>query len=40
MIAAAKYGERYLRAMNRYLPDSAIDLLDESCSSVRVSLDT
>lgn len=26
--------------MNRYLPDSAIDLLDESCSSVRVSLDT
>jgi ATP-dependent Clp protease ATP-binding subunit ClpB len=40
LITAAKLAERYIRATGRHNPDAAIDLLDEACASVRVSLDS
>uniref|UniRef100_A0A6T6N868 Clp R domain-containing protein n=1 Tax=Timspurckia oligopyrenoides TaxID=708627 RepID=A0A6T6N868_9RHOD len=38
LVAAAKLSSRYIT--NRFLPDKAIDLLDESCANVRVQLDS
>lgn len=40
LVAAAKLAQRYIRAIGRRNPDAAIDLLDEACASVRVSLDS
>lgn len=38
IVAAAKLSDRYITT--RFLPDKAIDLLDEACSSIRVQLDS
>jgi ATP-dependent Clp protease ATP-binding subunit ClpB len=38
LISAAKLSARYISA--RFLPDKAIDLVDEACASVRVQLDS
>jgi len=38
LIAAAQLSDRYIR--DRFLPDKAIDLLDEACSAIRVQLDS
>jgi ATP-dependent Clp protease ATP-binding subunit ClpB len=38
MVAAAQLSSRYISA--RFLPDKAIDLLDEACANVRVQLDS
>ena len=38
ILAAVKLSHRYIR--DRYLPDKAIDLLDEACSKVRIELDS
>ena len=38
IIAAAKLSDRYITT--RFLPDKAIDLIDEACSNVRVQLDS
>ena len=38
VVAAAKLSQRYIVA--RFLPDKAIDLLDEACAVVRVELDS
>lgn len=38
LIAAATLSDRYIQ--NRFLPDKAIDLIDEAASSVRVQLDS
>jgi ATP-dependent Clp protease ATP-binding subunit ClpB len=38
LIAAAQLSSRYIR--NRFLPDKAIDLVDEACASVRCQLDS
>ena len=38
LVAAAKLSDRYIT--NRFLPDKAIDLIDEACSNVRVQLDS
>ena len=38
LVLAAKLAKRYIPA--RRLPDSAIDLVDEACASVRVALDS
>lgn len=38
VVAAAQLSARYIT--NRFLPDKAIDLLDESCSNIRVQLDS
>lgn len=40
LVSAAKLAERYLRPMGRRNPDAALDLLDEACASLRVSLDS
>ena len=38
LVAAARLSNRYITS--RFLPDKAIDLIDEACSSVRVQLDS
>ena len=38
LVAAAKLSDRYIT--DRFLPDKAIDLVDEACSSTRVALDS
>ena len=38
VVAAAKLGDRYITS--RFLPDKAIDLMDEACAVVRVELDS
>lgn len=38
LVAAAKMSHRYIS--NRFLPDKAIDLVDEACARVRVQLDS
>jgi ATP-dependent Clp protease ATP-binding subunit ClpB len=38
LVAAAQLSSRYITA--RFLPDKAIDLVDEACASVRVQLDS
>lgn len=38
LIAAAQLADRYIT--HRFLPDKAIDLVDEACASVRVQLDS
>ncbi|KAI9189263.1 hypothetical protein H9P43_000694 [Blastocladiella emersonii ATCC 22665] len=38
LVAAAQLSARYIT--DRYLPDKAIDLLDEACANVRVQLDS
>lgn len=38
LVAAAKLSDRYIT--DRFLPDKAIDLIDEACSSIRVELDS
>lgn len=38
LVVAAELSDRYIT--NRFLPDKAIDLMDEACSSVRVQLDS
>lgn len=38
LIAAAKLSDRYIR--DRYLPDKAIDLVDEAASRIRIALDS
>jgi ATP-dependent Clp protease ATP-binding subunit ClpB len=38
LVAAATLSDRYIQG--RFLPDKAIDLVDEACSSIRVQLDS
>ena len=38
LIAAAQLSDRYIT--DRFLPDKAIDLIDEACSKVRMQIDT
>eukprot|EP00879_Flechtneria_rotunda_P018152 GHRR01019039.1.p1 GENE.GHRR01019039.1~~GHRR01019039.1.p1 ORF type:complete len:453 (+),score=145.18 GHRR01019039.1:304-1662(+) len=38
LVVAAELSDRYITA--RFLPDKAIDLMDEACSNVRVQLDS
>ena len=38
LVMAAELSERYIQG--RFLPDKAIDLVDEACSNVRVQLDS
>jgi len=38
LIAAAKLSDRYIT--HRFLPDKAIDLMDEACANIRVQLDS
>ena len=38
LVLAAKLSKRYIA--DRYLPDKAIDLVDEACSNIRVQLDS
>lgn len=38
LVAAATLADRYIQS--RFLPDKAIDLVDEACSSIRVQLDS
>ena len=38
LVVAAELSDRYITA--RFLPDKAIDLVDEACSTVRVQLDS
>jgi ATP-dependent Clp protease ATP-binding subunit ClpB len=38
LVAAATLSDRYIQS--RFLPDKAIDLVDEACSSIRVQLDS
>ena len=38
LVSAAKLSSRYI--LQRFLPDKAIDLVDEACASVRVQLDS
>ena len=38
LVAAAQLSARYIT--NRYLPDKAIDLMDEACANTRVQLDS
>jgi ATP-dependent Clp protease ATP-binding subunit ClpB len=38
LVAAAELSSRYI--MGRFLPDKAIDLIDEACANVRVQLDS
>lgn len=37
-MVAAELADRYIT--NRFLPDKAIDLVDEACSNMRVQLDS
>lgn len=38
IVAAAEYSQRYIT--DRFLPDKAIDLIDEACATVRVEMDS
>ena len=38
LVVAAELADRYIT--NRFLPDKAIDLVDEACSNMRVQLDS
>ncbi len=38
IIAAAKLSDRYIN--DRFLPDKAIDLIDEACATIRVEMDS
>lgn len=38
IIAAARLSKRYIT--NRFLPDKAIDLIDEACASIRMEIDS
>ncbi|MBN1756173.1 ATP-dependent chaperone ClpB [bacterium] len=38
LVAAVKLSERYIP--DRFLPDKAIDLMDEACSSLRIEMDS
>ncbi len=38
LIAASKLSNRYIQ--DRFLPDKAIDLIDEACSSIRMQIDS
>lgn len=38
LVVAAEWSDRYIQS--RFLPDKAIDLIDEACSNVRVQLDS
>ncbi len=38
LVAAAKLSQRYIT--DRFLPDKAVDLIDEACSKVRIELDS
>ena len=38
LVVAVEWSDRYIQ--NRFLPDKAIDLIDEACSNVRVQLDS
>ncbi len=38
LIAAANLSDRYIT--NRYLPDKAIDLIDEACATIRVQMES
>eukprot|EP00898_Chlorokybus_atmophyticus_P006352 jgi/Chlat1/6718/Chrsp50S06425 len=38
LVVAAQLADRYIQ--NRFLPDKAIDLVDEACANVRVQLDS
>jgi ATP-dependent Clp protease ATP-binding subunit ClpB len=38
LVVAAELSDRYITG--RFLPDKAIDLMDEACSNVRVQLDS
>ena len=38
LVEAAQLADRYIT--NRFLPDKAIDLMDEACASIRVQLDS
>jgi ATP-dependent Clp protease ATP-binding subunit ClpB len=38
LVVAAELSDRYITT--RFLPDKAIDLMDEACSNVRVQLDS
>ena len=38
IIAAATYSDRYIT--DRFLPDKAIDLIDEACASIKVQMDS
>ena len=38
LVAAAQLSDRYIQ--NRFLPDKAIDLVDEACASLQVQLDS
>lgn len=38
LVIAAELSDRYIT--DRFLPDKAIDLVDEACSSMRVQLDS
>ena len=38
MVAAAQLSDRYIT--NRFLPDKAIDLVDEACANAKVQLET
>jgi len=38
LVSAAKFSDRYIA--DRYLPDKAIDCVDEACATIRVALDS
>ena len=38
LVASAQLSDRYI--MSRFLPDKAIDLMDEACANIRVQLDS
>ena len=38
LVAAATLSNRYIT--DRYLPDKAIDLVDEACATIRVQMDS
>ncbi|KAG2774674.1 Chaperone protein [Phytophthora cactorum] len=38
LVAAAKLADRYIK--ERFMPDKAIDIIDEACANVRVQLDS
>src|SRR5690606_36959454 len=38
LVAAATLSDRYIQ--DRFLPDKAIDLLDEACASIRTEMDS
>ena len=38
LVAAAKLSDRYIT--DRFLPDKAIDLIDEACAMIRTEIDS